>query len=134
VESAKMSKDNDGIHFKSEDDTTEYAQIYQSHGAFSWDAHLRITKGKYKGNYKFITSDNDNLNYGKFDLKAVGGGTPFVHVTCNVKAIEGTDENGVKQSFPVTMTSDGGMQVTVNGKIYTLEQFVKLGSEESTSE
>lgn len=120
-------KQNDSNITVSSGDTT-YASIYESSGWMSGDAYLNITDGKYKGKYKFIDKDDDNLNYSNFKLVSVNGGESRISVGKNkIKYIKGTDENGVERKFEVKTDDNGYMTVKVGDKEVPLETFMKSG-------
>lgn len=120
----KVEKTDDKISLTSGDNKTAYASLYESGGAFSKDAHLKINSGKYAGNYKFVTDDNDNLNYGKFDVKSKNGGPQRITIgNYKVTKLESTDG---KTSFDVKTDDTGHMTVNVNSKWVNLEDFMAM--------
>lgn len=121
-----LQKGDDSITLSSGD--TTYASIYESSGWFSGDAYLSISSGKYKGKYKFVDKSDDNLNYGKFSITSVNGGSPRISVGSNkIKYLKGTDENGIERKFEVETDSNGYMTVKVDGTKIPLEDFMKAG-------
>lgn len=110
--------DSKKIVFKKCGTETKVAELAESGGMFSSDAHLRVTSGVLKGDWKFKEKDGDNLNYDKFNTKYGRISAQGYNVVSLVNQDNGTE-------LEVKTNNRGLFQVKYNGNWYDLEELIQ---------